>query len=76
MAKYCRVCGFSCFRTSRFHFQISDLLHLLLLCLPVRCSNCNERAYTSIKQFLDVRRARKARRRKNNDINRSSQPKS
>jgi hypothetical protein len=75
MAIYCRVCGFSSFRTSRFHFQISDLLHLLLLCLPVRCSNCDERAFTSIKQFLDVRRSRKAHRRINKNINRSGQPK-
>jgi hypothetical protein len=56
---FCRVCGFSNFRTSRFRFQKSDLAHLLLLRFPVRCLNCDERSFTSLKNFLAVRRARK-----------------
>jgi hypothetical protein len=36
---------------------------LLLLRLPVRCLNCDERVFTSIGQYLKVRRARKARHR-------------
>ncbi len=60
MAIYCRICGFSSFRTSRFRFHPSDLSQLLFLRLPVRCTNCDERAFTSLKQFLEVRRSRKA----------------
>lgn len=61
MATYCRTCGLSNFRTSRL--RASDLSRLLLLRLPVRCLNCDERAFTSLNQFLKVRRARKARHR-------------
>jgi hypothetical protein len=60
MAVFCRICGFSSFRTSRFRFQNSDLARLLLLRLPVRCLNCDERSFTSLVHFLSVRRARKA----------------
>jgi hypothetical protein len=60
MTPFCRLCGFSNFRTSRFRFQKSDLGHLLLLRLPLRCINCDERSFTSLAQFLSVRRARKA----------------
>lgn len=63
MAIFCRLCGYSNFRTSRFRFQMLDLAHLLLLRLPVRCLNCDERAFTYFKNYLAVRRARKERHR-------------
>ena len=61
MARYCRFCGLSNLRTARFRFQASDLLRLLLLRLPVRCLNCDERGFASLRQFLKLRKARKAR---------------
>ncbi len=61
MAAYCRTCGLSDFRSSRFRFQMRDLSRLLFLRLPVRCVNCDERAYTSLRHFLKLRRERKAR---------------
>ena len=64
MAKYCNLCGYSSYRNSRFQFNFPDLAHLLWLQLPVRCLNCGERDFASIKQYLEVRRARRARRRK------------
>ena len=63
MAMFCRVCGFSNFRTSRFRFHAPDLAQLFLLRLPVRCINCDERVFISLGQFLSVRRARKERHR-------------
>jgi hypothetical protein len=60
MAMFCRLCGFSNFRTSHFRFQKSDLARLLVLRLPVRCLNCDERSFASLGQFLSVRRACKA----------------
>ena len=63
MAIYCCVCGFLKFRTSRFRFRSSDLSKLLLMRLPVRCLNCDERTFTSVSQFLRLRRMRKARHR-------------
>jgi hypothetical protein len=39
------------------------LPQLVLLRLPVRCLNCDERAFTSLLQFLKLRSARKARHR-------------
>jgi len=63
MAIYCCVCGFLKFRTSRFCFRSSDLSQLLLMRLPVRCLNCGERTFTSVSQFLKLRRMRKARHR-------------
>jgi hypothetical protein len=33
---------------------------LLLLRLPVRCLNCRERSFTSLRQFTILRRVRKA----------------
>jgi DNA-directed RNA polymerase subunit N (RpoN/RPB10) len=36
---------------------------LLLMRLPVRCLNCGERTFTSVSQFLKLRRMRKARHR-------------
>lgn len=67
MAKYCRLCGFSSFRKSRFQFKFPDLAQLLLLRLPMRCLNCDERDYASIKQYLEMRRARRVRRRTHRD---------
>ncbi|MGD0800824.1 MAG: hypothetical protein ABR906_05870 [Terracidiphilus sp.] len=61
MATYCRTCGLSNFRTSRF--RVSDLSQLFILRLPVRCLNCDERAFTSVMQFIKLRSARKARHR-------------
>lgn len=61
MAVYCRLCGLSNFRTSRF--RSSDLFQLPFLRLPVRCLNCDERAYVSVSQFLKLRQVRKARHR-------------
>jgi hypothetical protein len=51
------------FRTSHFRFRSSDLLRLLVLRMPVRCLDCQERAFTSLSQFLKLRDARKARHR-------------
>jgi hypothetical protein len=59
MANYCLSCGLSSFRTSRF--RPSDLAQLLCLRLPVRCTNCYERAFTFLPQFLKLRKERKAR---------------
>jgi hypothetical protein len=61
MALYCRFCGLEKFRTSRFRFRPSDLGRLLLLKLPVRCLNCDQRTYTSIQRFLKLRRQFKMR---------------
>jgi hypothetical protein len=63
MTIYCRSCGLSNFRTSRFRFRPSDLSQLLLLRLPVRCLTCDERTYTSLSQFLKVKKARRERHR-------------
>ena len=59
----CCVCGFLKFRTSRFRFRSSDLSQLLLMLLPVRCLNCDERTFASVSQFLSLRRAHTARHR-------------
>ena len=67
MTIYCRHCGLSEFRTSRFRFQALDLVQLLLLRLPVRCANCHERAYTSLRQFLKLRRAHRSRHNERHD---------
>lgn len=63
MTIYCRSCGVSNFRTSRFRFRPSDLSRLLLLRLPVRCLTCDERTYASLPQFLKVKKARRERHR-------------
>jgi hypothetical protein len=63
MELHCHFCGLSKFRTSHFRFHPADLSRLLLLRLPVRCLNCDERTFTSIRQYLEVRRVRRARRR-------------
>jgi hypothetical protein len=57
----CRFCGFSTFRTSRFRFKKSDLGHLLLLRLPARCRNCDERTFVPLRLFLSLHRAHKER---------------
>lgn len=61
MALSCRVCGFSNFRISRF--RMPDLTHLLLLRLPARCRNCDERTFVSLRHYLVLLRARKERHR-------------
>jgi hypothetical protein len=58
MALYCRSCGMSSFRISHFRFRASDLSHSLFLQMPVRCTNCEERTYTSLQHFLQLRRER------------------
>jgi hypothetical protein len=58
MALYCRSCGLSNFRASHLRFRSSDLSRLLLLRMPVRCLTCEERTYTSLKQFLKLRKER------------------
>jgi hypothetical protein len=63
MAITCRLCGFTNFRISRFRLQKSDLVQMLLLRLLVRCLNCDERTFTSLKTFFAVRRERRERHR-------------
>lgn len=63
MTIYCRVCGSPKFRTSRFRFRSSEIAQLLLMRLPVRCLSCRERAFTSVLQFLRLRRMQEVRRR-------------
>jgi hypothetical protein len=60
MTLVCRHCGLTSFRTSHFRFRSSDLFRLLVLRMPIRCLNCRERAFTSLRQFLRLRNARKA----------------
>jgi hypothetical protein len=63
MSHFCRSCGLSNFRTSRF--RLPDLSKMILLHLPVRCLNCDERSYAFLPQFLKVRTERRELRRKN-----------
>jgi len=63
MALYCRFCGLEKFRPSHFRFRPYDLGRLLLLQLPVRCLNCEERRYASLHQFLKLRSKYKMRHR-------------
>lgn len=65
MAIFCHTCGTSNFRTSRL--RASDLPHLLLLRIPVRCLNCDERAYTFLTHFLRLRREHRERHRRRRD---------
>jgi hypothetical protein len=58
----CRFCGLSDFRISRFRFRALDLSRLLLLHLPVRCVNCDQRAFIFVPQFLKLRNELRARR--------------
>ena len=55
MEVFCRFCGLSNFRISRFRFRASDLSRLLLLRLPVRCMNCDQRIFLFLPQFLKLR---------------------
>ena len=59
MAIYCRCCGVSNFRPSRFRLEALDLSRLLVLHLPVRCLTCDERSYVFLPQFLKLRSAGK-----------------
>jgi hypothetical protein len=58
----CWYCGKDRFRRS--HFQLKDILWLLVLRYPVRCSFCHKRAYTNIFRAQAIRRAQLERRRK------------
>jgi hypothetical protein len=58
MPIYCRSCGLSNFRISHFRFWTSDIAHSLILQMPVRCTNCEQRTYTSLSHFLQLRRER------------------
>jgi hypothetical protein len=59
MALSCRVCGYSNYRISRF--RMPDLMHLMLLRLPARCRNCDERTFVSLRHYLVLLRAHKER---------------
>ena len=61
MAPSCRVCGFSNFRISRF--RMPDLAHLILLRLPARCRNCDERTFVSLRHYLALYRTHRERHR-------------
>jgi hypothetical protein len=61
MELYCRICGSSKFRPSRFRFLRAYVLQLLLLRLPVRCLNCHERFFTFLLKYAKVRNAYKER---------------
>lgn len=56
----CPFCNSARLRNSRT--RAADILHLLILHLPVRCHNCQERLYVSIWQAREIRRATKLRR--------------
>jgi hypothetical protein len=56
----CPHCDSSKMRTSRFRF--GDVSRFLLLRMPVRCRNCQERSYTSISKAMHLRRDAKLRR--------------
>jgi len=60
MTAYCRFCGVSNFRTSRFRLG-SDLSRLLILRLPVRCRVCDERTSLFLPQFLKMRNEHRTR---------------
>ena len=59
MELFCRICGSSEFRSSRFRFRPAYLLRLIFLRFPVRCLNCHERAFTFLSQYLILRRAQR-----------------
>jgi hypothetical protein len=61
MVLYCRFCGLEKFRPSHFRFRPSDIARLLILRLPVRCLNCEERTYAPLNQFLKLRNEYKMR---------------
>ena len=56
----CPFCDSATLRGSRF--QAVDFLRLLLLRMPVRCRNCQERSYVSVAQALKMKRESKVRR--------------
>jgi DNA-directed RNA polymerase subunit RPC12/RpoP len=53
MSLVCSRCGYSTLRPSRL--RSSDILHLLLLTLPVRCKTCRERYFVSLPFFRKIR---------------------
>jgi hypothetical protein len=52
--KICGKCVSTRFRCS--HLRPTDFLWLLTLCLPVRCRDCQERAYTNVFTAWSIRR--------------------
>ena len=54
MSLKCPYCGESNMRLSKF--RVIDILHLLALMMPVRCHECRERYFFSIRNVLAVRR--------------------
>jgi hypothetical protein len=56
----CPFCDSAALRSSRF--QAVDVLQLLLLRMPVRCRNCQERSYVSVARALKMKRESKVRR--------------
>jgi hypothetical protein len=60
MSVHCRRCGSEDVRLS--HFQLEDVLFLLLLRYPVRCLDCSERGYYNFSALSGLRRATTGRR--------------
>jgi hypothetical protein len=56
MEKNCGACGSSRLRLSRL--RLSDLPRLLAFQYPVRCVSCQQRAYASLPQVIEVKRKR------------------
>jgi hypothetical protein len=59
----CPYCEADMLRNSQY--RAKDFFQLLLLRLPVRCRNCEERSYVSISMSRKIQRESKLRREKN-----------
>jgi hypothetical protein len=55
----CSLCGSQRIHTSRF--RRSDILHLFILQLPVRCRECLSRGYAGLSTVLSLRKTEKGR---------------
>jgi hypothetical protein len=55
MSIYCRHCGLSDFRPSKF--RSADIGRLIVLQLPVRCTTCKGREFVSLTEFFKLKRA-------------------
>lgn len=56
----CPYCDSARLRNSQF--RAADFVHVLLLRLPVRCRECQERSYVSIARSRQIQRESKLRR--------------
>jgi hypothetical protein len=56
----CPFCDSTALRRSRF--QALDVVHLLLLRVPVRCRRCQERSYVRLGAARQIKLASKVRR--------------